>query len=99
VKRLLLPLMGSILCAATPQSAAADPAVPFQTKPGEEVHAALTDMPVIIDMSHADPKTWRALPSVAQVYGHPPTDLAFEEFGIPDAIRQSILALRVHFPF
>ena len=63
MKRLLLPLMGSILCAALPQSAAADPAVPLQTKPGEEVHAAVSDMPDIIDMSHADPRTWHSLPA------------------------------------
>lgn len=67
MKKFLLPLTGIMLCAATLQSAAADPAVPPQTKQGEESHAAVTDMPDIIDMSHADPRTWQSLPPAAQV--------------------------------
>jgi hypothetical protein len=29
-----------------------------------------TDMPEIIDMSHADPKSWYSLPPAAQVYDY-----------------------------
>ena len=66
MKKFLLPLMGIILCTATPHSASADSAVPAQTKQGEELHAAVTDMPDTIDMSNA-PKTWQSLPPAAQV--------------------------------
>ena len=68
MKGILLALTGAMLCAAQLHSAAAGPAVPLQSKTGEELHAAVTDMPEIIDMSHADPKTWHSLPSAAQVY-------------------------------
>jgi hypothetical protein len=56
MKRILLSLTGITLCAVTFQSAPADPAVFLQTKHGEESHAVVTDIPDIIDMSHADPK-------------------------------------------
>ena len=69
MKGILLVLPGVMLCAATLHSAAADPAVLLETKTGEELHSAVTDMPDIIDMSHADPKTWHSLPPAAQVYG------------------------------
>lgn len=68
MKRILPPLMGVMLCVLPLHSAMADPAVSLQTKEGDELHAAVTDMPAIIDMSHADPKTWHSLPSAAQVY-------------------------------
>ena len=66
----LLQLTGILLCAATLYSATADPAAPLQTKQGEELHAAITDMPDIVDMSYADPKTWNSLPPAAQFYDH-----------------------------
>ena len=68
MKGILLSLTGVMLCAATVHSAAADSTVPLESKMGEELHAAVTDMPEIIDMSHADPKTWHSLPPAAQVY-------------------------------
>jgi hypothetical protein len=68
MKGILLVLPGVMLCVATLHSAAADSAVPLQTKTGEELHSAITDMPDIIDMSHADPKNWHNLPPAAQVY-------------------------------
>jgi hypothetical protein len=68
MKGILLVLPGVMLCAATLHSAAADPAVPLQTKTGEELHSAVTDMPAIVDMSHANPKSWHSLPPAAQVY-------------------------------
>ena len=49
------------ICAATFQGV--DPAVSHKIRPGEEWHAAVTDMPTVIDMSHADPRTWHRLPS------------------------------------
>jgi len=67
MKEILLPLTVIMCCAATFQSAAADPAVPLQVKQGEESHAVVTDLPDIIDMSHADPRTWESLPPAAQV--------------------------------
>ncbi len=68
MKGILLVLPGVMLCAATLHSAVADPTVLPQTKTGEELHSAVTDMPDIIDMSHADPKSWHSLPPAAQVY-------------------------------
>ena len=67
MKGILPPLMGLMLCAAT-HSSAADCAVPFQYETGKEMRAAVTYMPEIVDMSHADPKTWHSLPPAAQVY-------------------------------
>ena len=58
-------LIGVMLCAATLNSADGRTVAP-QT-PVEEVHAAITDMPDIIDMSNADPRTWKRLPPAAQV--------------------------------
>ena len=72
----LLQLTGIMLCAATLHGATADPAASLQTKQGEELHAAITDMPDIID----DPRTWNSLPPAAQVYDHSHSHtLAFEE--------------------
>jgi hypothetical protein len=67
MKEFLLKLTGVMLCAAILHSAAADRAMPLQTKQVEELHAAVTDMPDIIDMSNADPRTWHSLPPAAQV--------------------------------
>jgi hypothetical protein len=61
MKKILLPLTGAIFCVATFQGV--DPAVSDKIRPGEEWHAAVTDMPTIIDMSYADPRTWHRLPS------------------------------------
>ena len=57
-----LQLIRIMLCAATLHGPTADPAAPLQTKQGEELHAAITDMPDTVDMSYADPKTWNSLP-------------------------------------
>ena len=87
MKGSLMPL-AVILCAATLHNAAGDTAVPLQTKRGTELHAAVTDMPDIIDMSYADPKTWHSLPPAAQVYNpsHSHT-LASEEVKFLNSIR------------
>jgi hypothetical protein len=56
MKERLLLLAGILLFAATLKSASADPLLPLQTEQGQELHSVVTDMPDIIDMSHADPK-------------------------------------------
>ena len=60
----LLPLLTAIaLCllyTLTWRGAGADPR-PLYVVPGQELRAAVTDMPGIIDMSHADPRTWHSL--------------------------------------
>ena len=58
----IFPLIGIALFSATLQCAAADSAVLLQIKHGEEAHAVVTDIPDIVDMSYADPKTWDLLP-------------------------------------
>lgn len=63
---MLLSLTGVMLFALTLHSAAADTKVPLSTKIDIVLHAAVTDMPDIIDMSHADPKTWSSLLPTAQ---------------------------------
>ena len=55
MKEFPLKLIGVMLCAATLNSADGRTVAP-QTKQVEEVHAAVTDMPDIIDMSNADPE-------------------------------------------
>jgi hypothetical protein len=93
MKRILLLLTSVMLCAATLHSATADPAVSPQTNYGDELHAAVTDMPDIIDMSHADPRTWHTLPSAAQVYGRSlARDPGSEEVAFSDSLQQAILA-------
>lgn len=64
----LMALTGVMLGAIALNAVAADPAVPHRRKLSEELHAAVAAMPEIIDMSHADPKTWHALPRAGQVY-------------------------------
>ena len=67
MKGILPALTGIILCAPTMHSTAADSA-PLQYEARKEMHAALTDTPEIVDMSHADPMTWHRLPPAAQAY-------------------------------
>jgi hypothetical protein len=89
MKGILLLLTSIMLCAATLHSVAAD-----------ELHAAVTDMPDIIDMSRADPRTWHTLPSAAQVYGRSQArNPGSEEVAFSDSLQQAILALTVHCPF
>jgi hypothetical protein len=63
----LLPSLTGIalcmLCTLAWHGAGADPRLPLSTDPGEELRAAVTDMPGIIDMTHADPRTWHSLPA------------------------------------
>jgi len=65
MKNMLPSLAGIVLCALALNSAAADPTALRPTRPGQELHAAVTDTPNIVDMSHADPKTWHSLPPTA----------------------------------
>ena len=65
MKELLPSLTGIVLyllCAFAWHGAGADPR-PLTAQPGREFRAAVTDMPGIIDMSHADPRTWHSLPA------------------------------------
>ena len=61
MKGLLPSLTGIVLCILAWHGAGADPAPP-STEPGEELRAAVTDMPDMINMSHADPSTWHNVP-------------------------------------
>jgi hypothetical protein len=63
MKPFLLPLAG-LLFAAAPETLADDAVRPLYR---EELHAAVTDVPVIVDMSYADPKTWHSAPAAAEV--------------------------------
>ena len=84
----LLLLTGIMLCATTLHGPTADPAASLQTKQGEELHAAITDMPDTVDMSYADPKTWNSLPPAAQIYDHSHSHtLASEEAEFLNSIR------------
>ena len=83
-----LQLIRIMLCAATLHGPTADPAAPLQTKQGEELHAAITDMPDPVDMSYADPITWISLPPAAKVYDHSHSHtLASEEAEFLNSIR------------
>ena len=72
MKRILLPITGVMFGVVTLDSAISDTAAPLQTTQSTELRAAITDMPHIIDMSHADPKTWHTLPSADAVYPQSP---------------------------
>ena len=86
--KLLLQLTGIMLCAATLHGATADPAASLQTKQGEELHAAITDMPDTVDMSYADPKAWHSIPPAAQIYDYSHSHkLASEEAEFLKSIR------------
>jgi hypothetical protein len=37
-----------------------------------ELHAAVTDIPVIVDMSYADPLTWQSAPGPVETEVQPP---------------------------
>ncbi len=82
----LLALMSGLLCAATLQSATADPAVPLLIETSEEVNSVVTDVPEIIDMSRADPKTWHKLPSTAYIHDQSPADVGSQELEFSDSL-------------
>jgi hypothetical protein len=65
MKQILLPLTAILFCAGT--LSAAETTLSLQVKQNERWHAAATDIPDEIDMSHADPRTWHRLPPVAEV--------------------------------
>ena len=73
MKKILRALTGIMLCAGTMHSEATD-SVALQYETGKQMRAAVTDMHEIIDMSHADPKTWHTLPPATPFY-----DLALSE--------------------
>ena len=61
MKRLLLSvlLLGALVI---------QPALSGAFEQGDEVHAAIVDIPDVIDMSHASPETWQALPPPKEPY-------------------------------
>jgi hypothetical protein len=65
----ILPSLAGLIVCVPLHTGATDPESVLRSKTAEEVHAAVTDVPDIIDMSHADPKTWHKLPLEAQRYG------------------------------
>jgi hypothetical protein len=90
---ILWALISITLCAAL-TSAAADPA-PLHSNGGEEVHSAVTDVPKMIDMSHADPKTWSGLPAATQLEEQSPAVTSGnEELRFP--VQQPTVALTIH---
>ena len=60
MKPMLLSLI-VMLCTAPLHSAAA-------TKASDGSHAAVTDVPSVVDMSYADPKTWYRLLPAGRIY-------------------------------
>jgi hypothetical protein len=64
MKGMLPSLTGIMLCTLASHGAAVDPTLSAKTD--EALHAAVTNMPDIIDMSHADPRTWHSVPPTAQ---------------------------------
>ena len=65
MKRILLPLMGITQCRyrpfAPPHFKAQLRISAVLRQHGEESHAVVTDIPDVIDMSYANPKTWDRL--------------------------------------
>jgi hypothetical protein len=75
----LLPsLAGVMIFSFSSYSAATDTIEPISTKI-DTLRAAVTDMPDIVDMSHADPKTWSSLRWTAQrlVWASNPIEIDF----------------------
>ena len=90
MKGILVPLTGIMLCAATLHSVAGDA---LETKQDAELHAAVTDMPDTIDMSHADPIAWGTLPLANQVdVKSPATDPGTDELRSSNPLQQAALA-------
>jgi hypothetical protein len=58
MKVFLLPMSGLLFAMATQAVANDAPS---------ELHAAVTDIPIIDDMSHADPLTWHSAPGAVEV--------------------------------
>jgi hypothetical protein len=48
------------------------PATSGASEQGEEVHAAVVDIPNVIDMSYASPDTWQTLEAPKKFYANPP---------------------------
>ena len=61
-----------------------------------ELHAAVTDIPVIVDMSHADPLTWHSAPGPVEIEVQPRDDgpSCVMLIGGPEACTPTIIAMR-----
>jgi hypothetical protein len=85
----LLPLAGLLLSTAS-QTIAND-----TQNNRAELHAAVTDMPVVVDMSHADPTTWHSAPLAVEVDSQSRDGPACIMFGIDaEACAPMIIARR-----
>ena len=91
MKRLLV-LMAIPFAMAT--QAIADDA--FKTHNRAELHAAVTDIPVIVDMSHADPLTWHSAPGPVEIEVQPRDDgpSCVLLISVPDACTPMIIAMQ-----
>ena len=86
MKEILLPLLTLILCETTPQPA--------------DMHAAITDVPSIADMSHADPKNWVDLPLAVDINEQTPvTDPDTEELRSSNPTTFRFVRERTRSPF
>jgi hypothetical protein len=70
MKPFLLPL--TILLFATATQAVANYAAVNRNP--SELHAAVTDIPLAVDLSHADPLTWHSAPGPVEVKIRPRND-------------------------
>ena len=92
MREIRLPLMGMMLCASIVPGTAGE-TLPKQPA---EMHAAATDVPAIVDMSRAEPKTWHTLLSPAHVNGQGPThDPGFEELQSLGSLQHTSLVRKV----
>jgi len=82
MKRLLLSvlLLGALVI---------QPARSGASEQADEVHAAVVDIPDIIDMSHASPDTWQTLLPPNDLYDEPPISVRKpDEADLPTPPRQ-----------
>jgi hypothetical protein len=82
MKRLLLSVLplGALLI---------QPALSGASEQGNEVHAAVVDIPDVIDMSHASPDTWQTLPPPKEFDDDPPISVPKpDEVDLPRPPRQ-----------
>jgi hypothetical protein len=91
--------MNRLLVLATIPFAMAAPAIASdapKTHDRAELHAAMTDIPVKVDMSHADPLTWHSAPGPVEIEVQPRDDGSSCAMLIsgPDACTPMIIAMQ-----
>jgi hypothetical protein len=81
------PLLLSILLLST--ALLIQPALSGAFEQGEEPHAAVVDIPDVIDMSYASPDTWQTLGAPKKFYENPPIPIPEpDEVDLPTPTRQ-----------